>query len=340
MLPPRLNNRIAGSTLTLPVTIIAGIAVWATGIAEVWTVVPEFLITLFITYVLMETDNRYALMRVRTRIVPSIFFVALTILADGVMPVRSYVLATMILLSVAALFKCYERADAALHVFHSYLCLGVAICLMPSLTIYIPLYWFFIAGYLRAMSLRNMSASILALALGALGYVLFTTDWYWLTDIITTASAHRYDAVYALSSAVLSRYTSIVQTFSLPDTTEYITRWQTTVYGISFTDKQTLSWIIATIWGCVGICHYGLRCYDDKIRTRMYIYIMCVIWYTTQVLIVAQPWHLSTLLPMLWITTALFTGHHWATSRSLLTMLWCCTFVLASIICYIIRFLF
>ena len=68
-----------------------------------------------------------------------------------------------LLLSIVILHRSFQRQSAEV-VFYSFLVLGIGCTAYLPLAVYIPAYWLVMANYLRSMSLKKFSASLLGMA--------------------------------------------------------------------------------------------------------------------------------------------------------------------------------
>ena len=84
-------------------------------------------------------------------------------------------------------------------------------------------------------------------------------------------------------------------------------------------------WFIAAYYiyagelSVVGMIHFRLNNYKDKIRTRMLFEIFSVLSLCTMAFIVLQPQHLDYLLALLIVSTAPMIGHYIALTHTLVT---------------------
>ena len=309
---PSITNRVANSTLTLPGALVLGSSLWAL----VWR--PELLgvilATAFTAYVLMETNNRNTLIRVRTRSMSSLFWlgaplvyialashggeslvrvVAEALAMEGVedlapvsgreMSLLAYG-ATPCLLALAtfALFSTYGETEPVTSVFHCFVALGAAVCFCPPLVVCVPAFLLYLIIYMNVWSARVFSAALLGLMLVAMCATLLV--------VTRTVPAEAFFPHLQMPT---------LETFR--------------VYPAS---------IVVMLMGFVGMCYFLGHNYDDKIQVRMMHYVLVCQWMLAQLLLVLQPGWLQALAPVSWFCTAPLVAYQLSLSDSLWTSFW------------------
>ena len=268
---------------------IATLLLWPARGAFDWTMWVGLLLTGCTTYVVMELNNRFALLRIRSRLVSSTY-----LLFMAVMPAlhawHPRQLCTLCFaLSYAMLFSVYQRVRAEGYVFHAFLFMGVGSMLFPPMLVLAFLFYFSLIFQLRNFGWRIFMAGLLG---------LLVPYWFRLAYALTTHTL-------ATSFDFLLAYTR----YEVPD------------YG-------SVSWLqwtnvgVVGLLGWLGLCHFLRTAYNDKIRTRMYFYTLTVLHLTLLGALAAQPQHYAMLLPLLTVTTAPLAAHHFTLSRGRSALLW------------------
>ena len=114
-----------GSSFTLPVMAVVTSLLWLlTGPADQWRWL-TLALTALTTYIVVELNNRHALLRIRSRLVSSAFLLFMA--ASPFLHTHWQAAALMFAfaLSYAMLFQTYQRVRAEGYVFHAFLFLGL-----------------------------------------------------------------------------------------------------------------------------------------------------------------------------------------------------------------------
>ncbi len=176
----RFQNKVAASRFTLPAAVLLATLLWC---AE-GTFTPDrmlgWAVCLLTAYIWTETNNTYLLIRVRTRLTPAVFL-WMTGCIFSLHPLQEgAVVSCLMLVSYHLLFKSYRRREAAVPLFHSFLCLGTGSLLFPQLLFFAPFYLWYAGADLRSLTWRTFWASLTGLALPywfAAAYFLYTGDF-------------------------------------------------------------------------------------------------------------------------------------------------------------------
>lgn len=288
----RLQNRVSGSMFTLPACAVVALGAWyAThrgALAEPLTWVGLALLTL-ITSILVEMNNRNQLIRVRSRMVSSVWLVMLA--AIPAMQTFSPLMLVTAALALAyfLLFRTYQAKGIETTTFHYAVMIGLASVFVPKLIVCMPLFLWHQTVFLRSMTLRAFCASLV----GALFPFLPFAAWAAITE----------DA-----SFFVDWYASLC-------------RWQplTQQAYLSLSVQQVASWGLPTLLTLFGFIHYLSTSNDDKIQVRMFLYIICVQWFVLQTCVCLQPRYVELFMPLLAVTGAPLVAHFFALTHSWLT---------------------
>lgn len=306
----RLQNRITAGRFTLPVAILLSISCWVLGyillpetpvqnsgyalwetlinnsLPTTWASVSlSFIIYGIIGYSLIELNNLFAIIRMRASVQTSIYFLLVSICPALHELYAGDVASVTFLLSLFFLFKSFQHPYPAGNLFYSFLFIGMGSLFFPQLTMFVPLLW--IGAYsFQALTLRSFFAGLVGWALP-----------YWFL----LGYAYFYDTIelfYQPFIELTSFHPITMQSFSL---------WEIATLGYLF------------ILFLVSYIHCLVAGYEDKIRTRSYLYFLIFLCFCTFVYILLQPTLTLHLLPILLISASILIGHFVALTNSRLS---------------------
>lgn len=281
-----LQNKVAESRLTLPVSVALFIVVRLfQGVGVSFTAAAAALLCLSTAAVMLETNVALQILRVRSRLGESLW-----LLLAAAMPFlyglgAPAVCASCLAAGMGLLLCCYQNRNAVLLVFHSFLFLGAGSLLSPVMIPLALLFYFCLAFLMRAFSWKGLWAGIVG---------LLTPYWCWgaweacVGDVMRVA-----DHVLALWLWVLD--------------------WD----GLSLLPAVRLLpvWCLLVFFGLTGIIHYMRKRYDDKIRTRMMLYVYVCVTVFLHVAFLLLPGQRMELLAMMAVSTSPLMAHYWAMTR-------------------------
>ncbi len=271
------RTRIVSGTFTLPVAAVLTAVMWLfSGVTDsrAWA---GLAVLGLIAYLLVELNNRNALLRVRSRMVSTVFLG----LAAASPFFHVWDTAMMPSLALVAayfpLFAAYQRRNAAGQVFHSSLFIGVGSLFYPPLLLLLAVLLFCLAVHLRALDWR----SCLALLFGGL------LPWYGLL-----AYGVWNGSLCALFSPYLAAFC-----FSGPDYS-----------ALSLPEMMMEGFVVLS--SLAAMVHFFRTAYNDKIRTRMYFYVIIAVEIVLLAALFAQPQRSDVLLRLLIVNSSPLIGHH------------------------------
>lgn len=247
----------------------------------------QFACFLVSALLMVELNNRNALIRVYSRMVAAAYIVLTCAACSSFADIASAVIPLCAIASFLTLFNSYQDKGAAAWVFYSFLFLGIASMADVTMLFYVPLLWFLMLYSLASMSGRTFMASII----GLLTPYWFAIPYFLFTEDFATPIAH---------------FSSIASWAPLHDIS---------MLGIGH--AATLSLIL--ILALTGIIHYQRTRFNDKIRNRMlFDCFMLTVGYTVA-LIVAEPRHLDALTRLLIVSTSPLIAHFIALTSTKIT---------------------
>lgn len=284
----RFQNNVSKSSLTLPLCMVLGTLVWFWNIAahDLQYSAGPFA-TLFsaaaTTYIVMETANKFALLRIRSNMVASVWVVGIAL-----MPFLYHWSAGWMAVPVLAgchyvMFHTYQNANTSVvPVFHTFVLLGVASLSIPQMLVFVPLFYWYLLVFMRCMSWRSLWAGVVGLILP----LCFVIGWSIVTDDYTFLS---------------ERWESLLSTrlFAAEDY----------VMFQDYRSPRTLFMAFITMLSLTGIVHYLRNYYNDKIRTRMYLYIYIIQTSICWLMIMCMPSCFDLLAPSLMLCASTMVAH-------------------------------
>ncbi len=273
----RLQNRIAASRASLPVTAAYSVLLWLAvdAVPNGWYV--QFALFAVAVYLMVELNNTNALIRSYSRMV-SRSFALLMVMMTFLMP-QTKVLGVQLcfILAYALLTHCYQDKRSQGRQFYAFLALGIGSLLWPPVLVYVPVLWILTATRLVAFTFRAFVAALLGLAAP-----------YWLL------------AAYCLVAgdmALLTNHFAILH-LAAPD------------YSALLADPhRLLALTFVVLLTAVGAVHYLRTSHMDKVRTQMLYEMFTVVTIVTLLALALQPQHIDYLLAILTVHTSIFIAH-------------------------------
>lgn len=240
-------------------------------------------------YLMVEWNNRHALLRIRSRLTSSTFLIL-----SAACPFLHRWTPDMLLPMCLAgayflLFSSYQKVRGEGEIFHAFLCIGLGSLLFPPIVVVVPFLYFSMIVQMRSFSLRTFLAGCLGLLLPYWGYVGWAV-WH-----------NRLDEVLN----VVEGYVRV----SCPDYS---------VIGLH--EWVSLSFVGALL--LFSIIHYLRTAYNDKIRTRMFFYVLIIqVLLLVSMLLLFPQWN-TVLLRMLLVPASPLIGHYLALARGRFMNAW------------------
>lgn len=272
-----LQNKVATSSFLLPVAFVLSFLLWFFhGLTSQLNMALGFIICLSCTALMMELNNAFVLLRVRSRMVSATFVLlwASCLSLHGLQ--WAHVVALCFILIYHSLFHAYQQQSTSGGTFNAFLCLGISSIFVPQVVILaIPLAIAF--AWFQAMNSRSFIAMLLGLLTplwigGSLGFLTDTLPVmqdYFLSKIEWSFDSYR----------------------------------QVTVPQISL-----FVWIV--ILDVISIAHVFRFSYKDKIRTRMFYYFMSWMTWVLVGMVLAFPQYVQVMLILLITNSSPLIAHY------------------------------
>lgn len=293
----RLQNHISESPLTLPACAVAAVVLWLIrynplSFATDNGTVVSLLLAALATCLVIETSRTCNLLRVRSHMVSSVWLTGISMMTFAHDIPVTWLAVPLIASSHYLLFRTYQKHNPVNYSFHTFFLLGTSILLIPQLYVLVPLYFWYMAVFMRCLSWRAFWAGLIGLTLPAwflTGWCAFAGDFGNIQDVLQTiTNPHPVN----------------------PD--NYI-------QYLSFRNIQTLTWLFVTFVSFVATVHYLQTYYNDKIRTRMYLYVYVMQIAAVWLLLLWQPDLYNRLMPLLMLCSCTIIAHFFALTGSIVS---------------------
>ena len=253
----RLQNKVARSEATLPVCIATAAILWWLPRRDFY--LPDVLgfgLCLLTAYVVMETNARQHLIRIRTRLMTCVWLVLSACFAFMHPLGRPMAVAALLATAYMLLFRCYQRKRPEAFAFHAFLMLGTGSFVAPVMLPMAVLFFFYLGILLRSLTWRSFWAGVLGLV---------APYWCFAVWCFLTGNTGR---LMPWLHGDTDRGLFFGYRLSAP-------MWMQPGGGLSLAEQFSAGLVV--LLGLVGIVHFLRTNFDDKIRVRMmlYIYIWC-----------------------------------------------------------------
>ena len=306
MIRKSIQHRITTGKITLPVVMLLSVMIWlgvyfikpvavfSHSSSPVWQMLEpfflgksislliNFIFYAFISYLLIELNNTFGIIRLRASIQTSFYLIVIAACPE-LYPLHVGTASTLFMvISIYFLFKSYQQANPSGNVFYSWMFLGLSGLILPQLLYLAPFY--LIAAYnFQSLNPRSFFAGLLG--------IMFP---FWFL------------AGYAFTFNHLEMIYHPFQTLITfePINLLVLKGWQV----------ATISYIILLF--VVGVANSLINGWQDKIRTRAYLNFFSLIGTCLLVLLVLQPQHFVTVFPLLLVCFSFLAGHFFALTKS------------------------
>lgn len=287
MIVKRFQNRVAESRIALPVTGAYAFAVCALGglfTEQLWV---QFVLLAVSSFLMMELNNVNALIRIYSRMVSCSFLVLAVMSQYLVVDVRCGIVQACFIAFYLFLFSAYQDNRAMGRVFYAFLMLGIASTMFVQILFFVPLVWVLLCTNLMVRSFRAFVSSLFGLLVP-----------YWF---------------------MVAYYLYIDDVDSLLDHFLQIAQFGPVLGWMDMPVSHILTAAYVVILAVVGMIHFRLNNYKDKIRTRMLFEIFSVLALAAIVFMILQPQHIDYLLALLIVSTSPMIGHYIALTNTFIT---------------------
>lgn len=260
-----------------------------------------------ITWTMAETNNRFSLIRIRSRM-PSCIWLMCAAVSSFLHPVDTPILCSLSLVAgIFSLFHCYQQRDPQRNLLSSFLCISLGSLAFPPLLLFILPWYGYVAYLTFVWSWRGFWGGIIGIIL---------PYWFWSGWCIWTNDF----------SPLLNHLGQVIH-------------W----HPLSWTSYLSLPLPSLMLWGgvsvltLIAIFHFLNETYKEKIQVRIYLYICMIQVILIQLAIVAQPEHFSILMSLMMICSSPFIGHFFALTNSKFSNILFCLFLAFLVALFVVR---
>lgn len=275
-----LRKNIAEGTFTLPVVSVLAtiVGVWANKSEVIsWICLPLIALS---TLMMLNVNNINVLLRVRSRLVSSMFLLFIMMNATAFTALNAAILLCSMSVAVLVLTMMYYQPNRVGLIFYSALFIGIVSLGWIHALFFIPIFLILLAWPIFGFGSRTISAVLMGLLLP---YIVFTFynivygDPEWLTNHFEELSVMPFVFDYA-----------------------------------DVTLSDILSFSVMTVSGVVG-SYYAFRySYLDKIRVRAVMQVMMVLFLLFGIIVVVFSGYSHIMLPVYGIPTSVLAAHMYA----------------------------
>lgn len=277
----RLQINVATGRMTLPVAVLFCLLIWLIGL-DSWSELGTLATVALTGYLMIEANTTFSLIRTRTSLPVCIYWCLFSALGF-LHPFQWSCCAVPAFMAAAfSLFYSYESARAVFPVFHAFLFLSLGSLAFPQLLYYVPLFLFG-AFVFRALSVKSVFAALFGLLVP---YLFLFGHAFWHDEM---------PLFYAPFQELVSSRPVVWSEVS-------VVEW--------------VSWIVVMVLQMVCSVHYFQVSYQDKSRTRIFLFFWLYLSLFTLLFLLLQPCHLMVLLPIQLIGTSFLAGHLFTLTRN------------------------
>lgn len=273
----RFQYQVATGRMTLPVAILLSLAFWGISYQGLESLYSWF-ICACATYLIIELNTTFALIRTRTTLPSSFFLICFSICpflhtfdADTFLPL-------LFIGVLFSLFRSFESPYASTTIYHAFCCVGIIGIIIPQILYLTPVLYLLMIQ-LRSLTPRTFFAGLLGLLtpywLGSC-YLLYEGNW------LETARQFHQQLI------------PVIPDYNLLDWDQYLS------LGIMLA--------IAILCTAQSLIHT----YQDKVQTRILLRTLMVLEIIVIAFILLLPSAFNGLFPMLLVCTSIYFGHFFA----------------------------
>lgn len=280
-----LQTKISESGITLPIAAVYAALLWIVAGLIPAGLYLQFVLFALTTALMMELNNRHALLRIRSRMVSTSFIIlgcmANFMFADTAACATGLGTAAMLML----LFMQYHDNMSTGYNFYAFVAIGMVSILWIQMLFFVPLLWLLMTLRIQNMSWYTFAASLI----GILAPYWFAGAYYFFIGDFDTPTAH------------IMRITEFEP-------------WTTVYNNIGL--NQIVTTAMITVLAITGSVHYLRNSHNNKIHNRMLFH--CFMWLDAAALlfIILQPQHYNQLTAMMTVLTSPLVAHFVALTRT------------------------
>ena len=285
----RIQNIIAESRYTLPITAFYSIFIWLIAglVSQQWWI--QFGCFVISALLMMLLNKENVLIRIYSRLVSSAYLV-LSCAAVFLFASRASAIMQMgAVMSLLLLWHSYQDKSSVGWTFYTFLCLGAGSLVLSQVLYYLPIFWIMMAWFIFSLSWRTFFASLLGLV---------TPYWFCLPYFTIKG-----EDCFALLANHLSALLDIV---SLPD------------YSVLNLSEWIFLGILILLM-VIGSSHFMANSYKDTIRVREIYYSFIATAAYSLFLFLIQPKCYDMVIHVLILVVSPMIAHFFALTHSKFT---------------------
>lgn len=239
-------------------------------------------ITMLTAYLIMELNNRNALLRIRSRMMSTTFLFMMLVCPTLHCWHTDALTVLCLIAAYLTLFASYQKYRCEGYIFHAFLFVSMGSMAFPPMLVLALAFYVSMLFQLRNFNWRTFMAGIFGLVLPYWAYAAYAI---WNNQLDT---AFLY----------LNEWFTLV----MPDYSRFPPNQLATAGGIMF-------------WALLALIHFFRTAYNDKIRTRMLSYVIVTTEFTLAVLLAALPHCLESTMRLFIANTSLLVAHYFALGK-------------------------
>lgn len=277
-----LRNTIVTGKLTLPISIVLAALMWTFTERNALANWAGYLMMVLITLVLQVMSNTSSIIRVRSWFLSSCFIILCGLFTFQHTFDLSMLSELFYLIALFFLFSSYQQIHAEKKIFQAFFFLGLSSILMPQLLF--MSFFFFVAMLvqLRVFTLRT----VLAALIGIFVAIEIIVAFYFLSN-------HQENIVC---------YFNNITSFN----PQHIKTW-------NLAHKASIGFVMFLV--LLSVLHYSRTHFNDKIRTRMFFYIIITQEFILLGLLALCPDNYKLLSGLILLESAPLLAHYFVLTR-------------------------
>ena len=276
-----MRKNITTSIATLPICIVIACILWlfpSFKSLEGWI---SLGITVGMSYIFAEWNNRTVLLRVRSRMVSSTFVMLMAFTPFLHSLSYDMIAAVALLLTYYSLSHTYQDLNSQGLSFYAYLSLGIGTTVLPGMWWMVLVFFVMQIILLRSVTWRSLLANLMALLLP-----------YW--TLLAYTFVRTSDVFYYDWAAVV--------------------HFSSDGFGQISQDRRITLYIVL-ILSFFSSFHFLRNYFSDKIRVRMVFYIIILQEIVLTLLIFFQPAHFDAYMRLLLVNSAPLLAHYYTLAK-------------------------
>uniref|UniRef100_UPI0040253A8F hypothetical protein n=1 Tax=Prevotella sp. TaxID=59823 RepID=UPI0040253A8F len=287
MITKRFQNKVAESRISLPVTGIYALVMCLLGgmfSGHMWA---QFGLLALASFLMMILNNANSLIRIYSRMVSCSFLVLSVMSFFLLSDIKCVAIEVSFISFYLFLFSAYQDKRAVGKVYYAFVMLGLASAMYVQILYLLPVLWIILYTNIMVGCGRTLLASVLGVLtpywfIGA--YYLYQNQTDWLVDHLSSIVDFQGIGLWA---------------------------------DVEFVKICTIGFVV--VLSFLGMIHFRLNNFKDKIRTRMLFEVFSVMSLVSMVMMAVHPQSMDYQLALLIVSTSPMVGHYFALTHTFWT---------------------